>query len=569
MTARLSLRRPFGRSGRTARRCRRLLRAPREAGSSPSSDRTARARHAAPRPRRTAPRRWPHPARWPAPSLARSTRAGTRHRLLAAGPSGPLAADRARDRGARPLPVRRSDPARLGEADSVAVHPPSPASRRARLRERDVLTLSRRRAGARHAGARARGRGGAPPAGRRADCRARPRHQILVMQAWRRGRPWRLVIAATHDLGLAARHADLVLALKTAGWRLLAPARGASTRFLRDAYGVEACSRIMRPALAAAMEPGVRRRALAAAFSLHRRRGAVGGAGAQRDLAQPLHGQLLVAMARGRRILGVSPYGPTAGLRSSPALRRRHFLRPDLVVAGPQGPSRHAGDDPAARPQDRDLRHRRAASRRRGRNCCAWETFWASGAAPRRWRHRSMRLVSAARSRRAASASHPPYSRRAGSRGRTDRRRDPARGRPDERRRRGRPAPWRLPGLEALVRLRPDALLLTVGGAGGGGSGRGAASSSGAFAALSGGAAAAPAGRARDRRGPGLIAAIDPSRPRLLLSAFCVDQAPMGLMRAFEPLLELGGASQGLMSSCWRLRPWPRRPWRHGSRRWS
>ena len=69
-----------------------------------------------------------------------------------------------------------------------------------------------------------------------------PRHQLDVMSVLRaRAEAGAIVLAVTHDLGLAARYADEVLVLQ--GGRLTAsgpPALALAPSVLRDAFAIEA-----------------------------------------------------------------------------------------------------------------------------------------------------------------------------------------------------------------------------------------------------------------------------------------------------------------------------------------
>ncbi len=142
------------------------------------------------------------------------------------------------------FPHGASDPARLGEKDAQAVDQALARADAMAFADRDVLALS--------GGERARvmlARVLAVEAGLlladEPTAALDPRHQILVMQTLAaeaaRGA---LVIAATHDLGLAARHADLVLALRDGRLAALGAPRGVlKPAFLRETYGVEALLR--------------------------------------------------------------------------------------------------------------------------------------------------------------------------------------------------------------------------------------------------------------------------------------------------------------------------------------
>ena len=138
-------------------------------------------------------------------------------------------------------PHGASDPARLGAADAAAVE--------TALGKADALPFAGRSILALSGGERARvmlARVLAVEAGLlladEPTAALDPRHQILVMEALKaeaaRGA---LVIAATHDLGLAARHADGIMAMRDG--RLVAlggPRDVLDAAFLRETYGVEA-----------------------------------------------------------------------------------------------------------------------------------------------------------------------------------------------------------------------------------------------------------------------------------------------------------------------------------------
>jgi iron complex transport system ATP-binding protein len=142
------------------------------------------------------------------------------------------------------FPHGASDPAQLSEADARAVERALSRADALAFADRDVLALS--------GGERARvmlARVLAVEAGLlladEPTAALDPRHQILVMETLAaeaaRGA---LVIAATHDLGLAARHADLVLALRDGQRAALGTPRDVlRPQFLRDTYGVEALLR--------------------------------------------------------------------------------------------------------------------------------------------------------------------------------------------------------------------------------------------------------------------------------------------------------------------------------------
>ncbi len=142
------------------------------------------------------------------------------------------------------FPHGASDPARLAGADALAVDQALARTDALAFADRNVLALS--------GGERARvmlARVLAVEAGLlladEPTAALDPRHQILVMETLAaeaaRGS---LVIAATHDLGLAARHADLVLALQDGRLVALgAPRAVLQPDFLRETYGVEALLR--------------------------------------------------------------------------------------------------------------------------------------------------------------------------------------------------------------------------------------------------------------------------------------------------------------------------------------
>ncbi len=142
------------------------------------------------------------------------------------------------------FPHGASDPMRLGDADARAVESALARTDAMAFADRNILALS--------GGERARvmlARVLAVEAGLlladEPTAALDPRHQILVMETLaaeaRRGT---LVIAATHDLGLAARHADLVLALRDGCLAALGtPREVLQPGFLRDTYGVEALLR--------------------------------------------------------------------------------------------------------------------------------------------------------------------------------------------------------------------------------------------------------------------------------------------------------------------------------------
>ncbi len=188
------------------------------------------------------------------------------------------------------FPHGASDPARLGEADAAAV--------RSALSRADALTFAGRDVLALSGGERARvmlARVLAVEAGLlladEPTAALDPRHQILVMQTLAaeaaRGT---LVIAATHDLGLAARHADLVLALRDGRLVALGAPRDVLTPdFLRDTYGVEALLADHGASSRSSHGASHEARCACRRMARHRGRGAGVRACAKRDLAQSLH----------------------------------------------------------------------------------------------------------------------------------------------------------------------------------------------------------------------------------------------------------------------------------------
>jgi iron complex transport system ATP-binding protein len=115
-----------------------------------------------------------------------------------------------------------SDPARMGARDRAAVADAMARTDALAFADRNILTLS---------------------GGERARVML-ARHQIGIMEALRaEARRGRLVIAVTHDIGLAARMADLVMVIDVGRIAALGPPAAVMTpALLRDVYGVEALS---------------------------------------------------------------------------------------------------------------------------------------------------------------------------------------------------------------------------------------------------------------------------------------------------------------------------------------
>ncbi|MGU9979141.1 ABC transporter ATP-binding protein [Phreatobacter sp. HK31-P] len=136
-----------------------------------------------------------------------------------------------------------NDPSRMGERDSAIVDEAMERTDAAAFAARNILTLS--------GGERARvmlARVFAVEAGvllaDEPTAALDPRHQIGIMEALRsESRRGRLVIAVTHDIGLAARMADLVMVIDAGRISALGPPAEVMTpALLRDVYGVEALS---------------------------------------------------------------------------------------------------------------------------------------------------------------------------------------------------------------------------------------------------------------------------------------------------------------------------------------
>lgn len=134
-----------------------------------------------------------------------------------------------------------SDPSRMGARDRAIVEEAMARTDALAFADRDILTLS--------GGERARvmlARVFAVEAGillaDEPTAALDPRHQIGIMEALRaEARRGRLVIAVTHDIGLAARMADLVMVIDDGRIAALGPPAAVMTpALLRDVYGVEA-----------------------------------------------------------------------------------------------------------------------------------------------------------------------------------------------------------------------------------------------------------------------------------------------------------------------------------------
>ena len=139
------------------------------------------------------------------------------------------------------FPHGASDPGRLGEADARAVDAALAKADAAHFAGRSILALSGGER-ARVMLARVLAVGAGLLLADEPTAALDPRHQIMVMDALKaEAASGVLVIAATHDLGLAARFADLVLAMRDG--RLVAlgsPREVMTSAFLRETYGIEA-----------------------------------------------------------------------------------------------------------------------------------------------------------------------------------------------------------------------------------------------------------------------------------------------------------------------------------------
>ncbi|NNM72859.1 ABC transporter ATP-binding protein [Enterovirga aerilata] len=139
------------------------------------------------------------------------------------------------------FPHGAADPDRLGEADREAVAEAMRVTDTEAFADRAVTELSGGER-ARVALARVFAAGAPVILADEPTAALDPRHQIDVMSALRaRARCGTLVIAVTHDLGLAARHADAVAVLEAG--RLAAvgpPAEALAPDCLRRVFGIEA-----------------------------------------------------------------------------------------------------------------------------------------------------------------------------------------------------------------------------------------------------------------------------------------------------------------------------------------
>ena len=139
------------------------------------------------------------------------------------------------------FPHGAADPDRLGEADRVAVEDAMRVTETEAFADRPVTSLSGGER-ARVALARVFAAGAPVILADEPTAALDPRHQIDVMSALQaRARSGTLVLAVTHDLGLAARYADAVLVLqegRVAGFG--PPHEALAPDLLRQVFGIEA-----------------------------------------------------------------------------------------------------------------------------------------------------------------------------------------------------------------------------------------------------------------------------------------------------------------------------------------
>jgi iron complex transport system ATP-binding protein len=139
------------------------------------------------------------------------------------------------------FPHGAADPDRLSDADRLAVADAMRLTETEHLADRPVTALSGGER-ARVALARVFASGAAIILADEPTAALDPRHQLDVMAALQaRARAGALVVAVTHDLGLAARYADAVAALQ--GGRVARfgpPGEALAPDLLRDVFGIEA-----------------------------------------------------------------------------------------------------------------------------------------------------------------------------------------------------------------------------------------------------------------------------------------------------------------------------------------
>ena len=139
------------------------------------------------------------------------------------------------------FPHGAADPDRLGEADRQAVADAIRATETETFADRPVTSLSGGER-ARVALARVFAAGAPVILADEPTAALDPRHQIDVIAGLKaRSRSGTLVVAVTHDLGLAARYADAVIVLR--GGRLAAfgpPEEALAPDLLRGVFGIEA-----------------------------------------------------------------------------------------------------------------------------------------------------------------------------------------------------------------------------------------------------------------------------------------------------------------------------------------
>ncbi len=136
-----------------------------------------------------------------------------------------------------------SDPARMGALDRAVVADAMARTDALAFADRNILTLSGGER-ARVMLARVFAVEAAVLLADEPTAALDPRHQIGIMEALRaEARRGRLVVAVTHDIGLAARMADLVMVIDEGRIAALGPPAAVMTpTLLRDVYGVEALS---------------------------------------------------------------------------------------------------------------------------------------------------------------------------------------------------------------------------------------------------------------------------------------------------------------------------------------